>query len=846
MDRILRDDSPLVIRASRGVGKTVVAQQLAGDLTHPHRAIVYDCFGNGSYRNPNEPRHPTKVALVQIANELARDGLCSPLIPRPHDGDHTLFAAFKDRLFQAITILRQRDPAARLILIIDAADNSEMAAEEREEKGFAKLLFREDLPVGCKLVAFSRPSNLKKKCPEVMQSQVTSVCRGLATLPPCIPKEVLASAAKLESSDIDSFVADLGRPLWISDNLVYFRDEPTESWFRDTFAAETGQISDMVEDLMPLSETSTYVARALPSLLHQAKKSDELLALALSDRGLPRNAGAAEVKEITIQRTQFAFKAALRGNRLLDATKLAFKAAEEMAGTERVDELLQRNADFIGSCLSPAATQELALSRRLSVGWTGSSNIYTALLLSAHGDFRGQALSFLRSSRNWLETFMEQVRKRPKDTDHPFDQGPSLGLDELAAMAGAILNLEGIESTVDFLVAWKPKQCIYEITARLAKSLVDTGRINDVRALMEEAHEEPHIVVGCCEHLIGACIVPDAGSLGFTLQFLSQSTDLIEMPGIDNLDQQRRHLPLVALCEAASANDLDRTQVLEILRKVCDRSNLRNVSYYRPEPRTTFFRAHSLRMTLSGQCDFKDTEIWKAISKEAEDRANSRRDELPKLFGEYLFPWYLRRAQTLVGQPGSEKIHQTPTGRELAYKDHDAHLIGYEVACVWVEVLGFSKAVTESEFSQFRSRLLEKPGERLRIVDTIHLARIIYRHEHLSPIGDEIEEFFHRFVREVDGEPDGENSDDQVCFAKAIFPISKPDAEAHFGRAIEATSKFGHKLNERWSAILAVATRGASNEVVHQDLCQRYFRSAEVVAGGVASSLSDLETSLSE
>lgn len=132
MDRILRDDSPLVIRASGGVGKTVVAQQLAGDLTHPHRAIVYDCFGNGSYRNPSEPRHPTKVALVQIANELARDGLCSPLIPRPHDGDHTLFAAFKDRLFQAITILRQRDPAARLILIIDAADNSEMAAEERE------------------------------------------------------------------------------------------------------------------------------------------------------------------------------------------------------------------------------------------------------------------------------------------------------------------------------------------------------------------------------------------------------------------------------------------------------------------------------------------------------------------------------------------------------------------------------------------------------------------------------------------------------------------------------------------------------------------------------------------
>lgn len=928
LEMILRDDSPLIIRASGGVGKTVVAQQLASDLPHPHRAVVYDCFGNGSYRNPSEPRHPSKVALVQIANELARDGLCSPLIPRPHDGDHTLFAAFKDRLIQAITILRQGDPGARLVLIIDAADNSEMAAEERQESGFAKLLFREDLPEGCKLMAFSRPgkdragllqpppichyydlpsftlgeslvhlrsvfpsatssegeefhklsqenprvqafalneatgdlnrllawlgpgnltvediisgqletavANLKKKCPEVVQSQITSVCRCLATLPPCIPKEVLASAAKLESSDIDSFVADLGRPLWISDNLVYFRDEPTETWFRDTFAAETGQISEMVEDMMPLSETSAYVARALPSLFHRARKFEELLALVLEDRGLPLNVGAAEIKEITIQRTQFAFKATLKGNRLLDACKLAFKAAEEMAGTERVDELLQRNADFIGSCFSPAATQELALSRRLSAGWTGSSNIYTSLLLSAHVDFRGQALSFLRSSRKWLHTFMEEVRKRPKDADHPFNHGPSLGLDELAAMAGAILNLEGIESTVDFLVDWKPKQCIYEITAKLARSLVDTGRIDDVRALMQEASEEPHIVVGCCEQLIGACIVPDGELLGFTLQFLSESADLIEMPTSHDLHQQRRSLPLVAFYEAAAAKNLDSERILEVLRKICEQAEIRNVSYFRSEPRTAFFRAHSLVMTLSGQGDFKATEIWKSMCKEAEEHANSRRDEMPKLFGQYLFPWFLGRAQTLVGLPGSEKIHETPTGRELAYKDHDAHLIGYEAACVWAEVLGFSKDVTEREFSQFRSRLLKKPGERLRMVDTIHLARIIYRHEHLSPIGDEIEEFFHRFVRVVDREPDGESSDDQVCFAKAIFPVSKPDAEAHFGRAIEATSKFGYELNERWSAILSVATRSASDGVVPQDLCQRFFRSAEVVAEGIA------------
>jgi hypothetical protein len=42
--------------------------------------IVYDCFGAGRYRNRSELRHRHKDAFVQISNELATKGLCSPLL----------------------------------------------------------------------------------------------------------------------------------------------------------------------------------------------------------------------------------------------------------------------------------------------------------------------------------------------------------------------------------------------------------------------------------------------------------------------------------------------------------------------------------------------------------------------------------------------------------------------------------------------------------------------------------------------------------------------------------------------------------------------------------------------
>ena len=143
---------PIVLHADAGVGKSVLALSLAKSMPIGSVAVLYDCFGDGLYRNTLHFRHRHRDALPQIANELAAQGLCHPLIPSASaDGKHFM-RAFCGRLKQAIRLLQARHAQASLCLIIDAADNADMAAEEHGDTSFVRDLLRTPLPDGVRLV----------------------------------------------------------------------------------------------------------------------------------------------------------------------------------------------------------------------------------------------------------------------------------------------------------------------------------------------------------------------------------------------------------------------------------------------------------------------------------------------------------------------------------------------------------------------------------------------------------------------------------------------------------------------------------------------------------------------
>lgn len=146
---LLSAKTPLVIHADGGVGKSVLAAQLVASMPSGSEAVLYDCFGDGLYRNSLHFRHRHRDALVQIANELAARGFCHPLIQTAHADAKQYMRAFVGRLTQAAELLLARNPEARLCLIIDAADNAEMAAEEQgEPASFVRDLIRTPLPEG--------------------------------------------------------------------------------------------------------------------------------------------------------------------------------------------------------------------------------------------------------------------------------------------------------------------------------------------------------------------------------------------------------------------------------------------------------------------------------------------------------------------------------------------------------------------------------------------------------------------------------------------------------------------------------------------------------------------------
>ena len=154
---IQAEKQPVIVHALAGVGKSIFSTRIPTSLPTGSVSILYDCFGNGQYRSATGYRHRHQDALVQIANELAAKGVCHPLIPTVNADASSYVRAFIYRLEQAITLIRHSKQHAVLSIVIDAADNAQMAAEEiGQPRSFARDLLRETLPDGVRLVVLCR------------------------------------------------------------------------------------------------------------------------------------------------------------------------------------------------------------------------------------------------------------------------------------------------------------------------------------------------------------------------------------------------------------------------------------------------------------------------------------------------------------------------------------------------------------------------------------------------------------------------------------------------------------------------------------------------------------------
>ena len=158
LERIETAMKPVLIHAAGGVGKTVFMESLERRLKETSEVVFFDCFGGGTYRSLEDARYQLKQGLIHIANTLAFRGLCDPMLPEISD-QQALMRTFRRRLAQCVSTMSRVMPRRKLVILIDAIDNAEIAALQRSEDAFPTKLL-ESLNVkpidGVKVVASCR------------------------------------------------------------------------------------------------------------------------------------------------------------------------------------------------------------------------------------------------------------------------------------------------------------------------------------------------------------------------------------------------------------------------------------------------------------------------------------------------------------------------------------------------------------------------------------------------------------------------------------------------------------------------------------------------------------------
>nr|WP_199749767.1 NACHT domain-containing protein [Corallococcus sp. AB038B] len=914
---LLAAQGPLVIHADGGVGKSVVAARLVTLVPPGSEAVLYDCFGDGRYRSALHFRHRHRDALVQVANELAARGLCHPLIPTAHADPKQYMRAFVGRITQAVGLLRASNREARLVLIIDAADNAEMAAEEQKEpSSFVRDLIRAEFPEGvcvaftCRThrreklkaapgtqefelqpftslesgshlrtfypdatdnevaeFAFLSSSNprvqalalsrglplqemirelgpqpttveralgglleraiaeLKDRAGRIEASQIDLICRGLAVLRPLVPVSVLARLSGVEESAVRSFALDLGRPLLLKGTSLHFLDEPAETWFREQFSPDGPALALFLERLRPLTAQSAYAAAALPQLLLQAGRLDELVALALSGEGLPTE-NPLERRDVELQRLTFALNACLRLGSYSAAAKLALKVGGECAGEQRQNRFIQSNTDVAAIIMAPDRIEEVVSRRPFSSSWTGAHHAYHAGILSGRDEFTAEASGHLRMANDWLNAWA----RRPADER----KSEEISYDDLTELAIAELRLKGPKASAYFIRRWQPRHVALEVGKQVGRRLIDIGREDQLEALAEAAGNDVWLILGLAAEARAAGRLFPSSVLRRLLRLMSSrhvklppSTAMTEEWSV--LDAARAAAELGMRVEPSSAHNW----ATVLGRYLPSAPPFAIVSRF-DRDRGPLVRAYTLEAALRGKKltvhDLAPTNVLKELQ---EDRGFGRSSDAEALLHEVapLLPLLTLSAEIACGRAPSDVAGSIEAARTKSAPREDRGQRSTQgtlalVALTWLGILRDAPGDTSSARELFTS-WIDKQWKDLETDDVIELCRIAARTAGLESLALSL-------AGSTFGALDSSREDADtrailyVKIARAILPVSIAEARACFDRAIEIASRIGDENLDRWAAFLYLARAAADRTNSRPRTAYRLARVAEL------------------
>lgn len=638
--------------------------------------------------------------------------------------------------------------------------------------------------------------------------ELARLCEALATLPPPIPLDALAAVTSLDADAFRSFAASLGRGLHAADNVLQFRDEPTETWFRNRHRPVAGRMRTFAAKVRALAATSAYVAGALPQLLFEAGMLDELAEYALSDTGLPDGAGQLQEREIARARARFALSAMLRVGRFADAALLAVKAGETSSGHSRKMKMFRSHPDLTAMFLSPDAVEGLCSGRELATRWPGSNLHVEAAMLSGIGQFRDLARSRRRSAFNNLAALL----RLPEEDNPPRSSRRNIGAAEVADIAMAAANIGGPAELAGFLRRWGPENFAGDVASRLCSRLADAGRYEELSQLAVAGAGMEYVQLAVVSTLYDCNVAPDSEATAALTQMLCGRSEPFgdRQRFLSEVDVRGVVWTLVHALRAGLISEPDALRILDIHlpATIEDHAGSRWPSL----PPTSALLGHAFRARLTGR-----PLAVESIASEVISRALDGRDREDGRSGDFkanvpgLLPWAeCWLAVTLTG--GSQDA--MPAFEALFERDLKP-VTDYNTPYVLVN--GIAEIATRVLAASPRQQLIDRLSDWHRASDAplarsrLAVARIACRSQPLMAFGLQVT------GRGADAAlRERTDSDSRVGtlieLARAVLAASASEAQALFDLAVKEAEMVGDDLWYRWQALTntakALATGG--------------------------------------
>lgn len=424
------DDSRKIIKAARR-RLAQAATAIRGQSKKLGLLIIVDAADNAQLEADYRHEEAFPKLLLSAINEDAIDSVKLLLTARTHRKDEVIgrttvkeveLGPFTDP--EAREFLKDRKPGASGVEIATA-----LARSGRNARVLDYLVQTWDTNVLGKTSAppITVLEIIAQRCTKIVSdlyvagwpdSEVTEFFVALSLLPPPIPLEELANALGWSAAQVNTAASDLAPMLEITSHGAIFRDEPTESYVRETYSERPEAQRAIADRLLSSQATSAYAAEALPHFLVVIKDSGRAFALADSTSFPITVQSEFGRRRLTLARLRAAFRLAVAEDDFDRVLGLSMRLAQATTANMRGDEFI-RSSPALAVVLGDADSYRRLFADRS--GWRGARS---ARLTVAHR-FAGnteEAQIQCESTVRWINWHIAQ----PRDETQRDRSGPGV------------------------------------------------------------------------------------------------------------------------------------------------------------------------------------------------------------------------------------------------------------------------------------------------------------------------------------------------------------------------------------------------------------------------------------